>query len=1109
MATTDTALTELVVLSAENDEMLLDEARKVVAFLERVSDVSLADVAFTCAQMRGPARLAIVAASAAELRTRLASAVQRISGGAARIRDKSGTYYERERLLGPAGKGAKLAFIFPGVPSFYPDMLRDVAVEFPDCRKAFDELEEALLGEKDFIPSNFIFPPAAYYQHDADVLSSGAYAQALVSVYTSSAALTRLVKLLGIAPDGIVGCAGGDLAAVMASGMANVSSRSSRIKAIREIYNIVYKAVNHGGLPKTAMISVMMHNEGEADAVIASFPRNKAALSIEFSPRRKVYAIEPDFEEKALAAFAAAGIRTMRMALDRPFNTPRCESIVPAIRRFADEWMTREAAVELYSCGMQGPLSRRMRSARAETAERWARSIRFAGTVRRMYEDGYRVFLEVGPRGLMTDAVEDTLKGSEFAAIALNSVHRRGMLQLQHALARLAALGSDADLQPLYSSRRVRRINFSQAVSLEVRRDAEMRLSRAFPRMTLLGTDHVLTGAEYLSEPKGRIEKLAQRRAAMERSASRRAQFDKGAIQPLISDAEEIASVPGVSCEIAKVFTTANEPFLADFSIGSSQLSYSDPNLKGLLLLPVAVGVELMAEAAMRVMPSRTLIAVEDFSCRRRMAFRDGRLKLFIRAERIASGKAGTAALRVLIRDDSPNSEYTWAQMEGTVTLAAEPPGIVPGVAEPLTRPRSVHWSGREIYPGMLACGSRLRGISFVRAWGEGGLDYTVRAPLRLGAVAAASYPVWAVNPILLEVIASGFRLWRSQDRFPGSFSLPLRIRRLELLGPAPKELAELNCYLRLTGVTPESQLCDITVTDGDGNAVFSISGWEEQTNRVPKEYCQMLLQPANSFLSDSLSPEFVGSPSTDIAIAFTTDVPYPVFERNEALWLRIMGRLVLNDAERRRLDTMTGSVARRVEWLFGRLVAKEAVRRFLKNFYQARWSDADIQICPDPNGKPVAIGEWRRFLTTRLDIAIAHTAQFVIAIAAANARVGVDVESATRDLSEEFTRGVFTADELELAAGGTNSAQAFLRFWCAKEAVSKALGTGIRYSPRELVITGYQAETGLITARLEGGWVDAFKAFKGRDIQVTSRIMQGHALAFCYIPSSMFPEEN
>ena len=66
-----------------------------------------------------------------------------------------------------------------------------------------------------------------------------------------------------------------------------------------------------------------------------------------------------------------------------------------------------------------------------------------------------------------------------------------------------------------------------------------------------------------------------------------------------------------------------------------------------------------------------------------------------------------------------------------------------------------------------------------------------------------------------------------------------------------------------------------------------------------------------------------------------------------------------------------------------------------------------------------------------------------VVALAAANAKVGVDVESVARNLSEEFATGVFTPDELEIASKCAKAAQALIRFWCSKEAVSKALGTG------------------------------------------------------------------
>ena len=724
-----------------------------------------------------------------------------------------------------------------------------------------------------------------------------------------------------------------------------------------------------------------------------------------------------------------------------------------------------------------------------------------------MYEDGYRVFLEVGPRGLMTSAVSDTLRGEDHAALALNSIHRAGDLQMQHAVGQLIALGAAVDVSVSYSWRRARRLDFDAAISLEVRRDAEMRLSRAFPKLTLLAPGSVLAGASFLAEPKGRGAKAAARAAAVAQKARRQRQFDFGAMNPLVSDADMLESSPGVSLELTKEFRIADLPVLGDYALGTSQLSYADPNLKGLVLLPISVAAEIMGEAALMLVPNRTLVRVDDLVCRRGVSFAKGALRLFIRAERVSPTCPAESAVKVQIRDDSPNAAYTWPVMEATVILADALPSAKPVSAEPLSKPRSVHWSGREIYPSRLCAGRRLRSISFVEAWSESGIDYELVVPPLSGNVVFTRFPVWAVNPLLLKGVTDGFALWRSHERFAGAFAFPLRLRRLAFAGLKPEENATLKCYLRLTGVTPQSQICDIAVTDGNGNEIMSVSGWEELAERVPAEYPALVLQPAVTFLTEEVGPELLGRPLTDVASAFVTDVPYAVFERNEELWLKTLSHVVLDASERRDFDEMTGSVSRRTEWLFGRVAATEAVRRFLRDNYQARWSAADVRIWADGSGKPHALGAWNDLLAAKVDIAIAHTAQFVVAVAAANARVGVDVESVARDLSEEFASGVFTPEELELAAQAANATQAVVKFWCAKEAVSKALGTGIRYSPKEMVVTSFQADTGALTMRLEGAWVEAFKNFKGRDIAVTVRTVRDHALASCFIPATLFED--
>ena len=202
--------------------------------------MSLADVAFTCARDFATSRsasLAVIATSVAGLRARLVSAESRIAADAARVRDKSGTYYFRDRMIGEGAAG-RLAFVFPGAPSFYPGMVRDLSVRFHVCRRPFDELEAALkgAGAGKFVPSAFVFPPAPYYRHDADVFTAGGYAEAMVSTYSANAALYRILAALGIHPDGVTGFAGGDLSAFAASGMFGKFERKDRLAFLRDMY---------------------------------------------------------------------------------------------------------------------------------------------------------------------------------------------------------------------------------------------------------------------------------------------------------------------------------------------------------------------------------------------------------------------------------------------------------------------------------------------------------------------------------------------------------------------------------------------------------------------------------------------------------------------------------------------------------------------------------------------------------------------------------------------------------------------------------------------------------------------------------------------------------
>jgi len=1089
---------ELCLIGAPSDHALADEVKRVIQFLEHAADVSLEDVAFTCATTARhmPSVIAVVANSVVDLRDRLILAHKKLIENAGRIRDKSGTYFFRDRLC-PRGR---IAFLFPGAVSFYPDMLRDLCLVFEDCRDAFDELEEALqtAGETRFAPSDFIFPPAVCYRTDAEAFSAHAFSESLIAVHAANSALFRLFDHMGIHPDGLVGYSGGDFAALEVAGVFGNLSRSKRILFMREGYQMLKRLAERDDIPACIMLSVIDAPQEALDALLAKYP-GRIVLSFFHSTRQQSLALTPDILKAVTDLLHKSGAKTMVIPMDRPFNTPWCSKALPSIKQFLSHWVRHTPKIPVYSCATAERLSTQPRNILRLTADQWTSPIRFAATIQQMFADDFRIFIELGARGNMTNAIGEVLKNQPHQAVAVNRIHRSGLVQLHHALGMLAAQGVPLDLTLLHRHRRRNMLDFGRPLSVPAKADNQMRLSAQLPTIAAFApSDNFFSTAR-------NVQAQEQTKKALPMIVSDKRHLDFGADFPMLVSAEILDEQPGVLLEIAKVLTLDDYPFLRDYALGTTQISFANPQLRGLTILSLISGLEMMSEAARKLVPRRRVTQIDNLRAQRWVGFERGAVRVIIRAERIAWPDSQFAAVKVQLRDDSPNSAYTWPIIEATVLLSAAGTLHQPIKPPPLTNPRPVNWSGQEIYPERLFHGPSLRIVRHVDLWSEEGIDFEIEVPPRSEAVRYTRIPLFSIWPTLMDGIVSAFSLWRSHEKFAGAISIPFRARRIIFYASSFSEGSRLRGYLRLTSVTPRSHVVDIQVSDGNGNLLIHLKGWEELCERVPPEYHHFILRPSEKFLTQELPLTLLGSPSTPVAASVATDVPFRIFENNQEIWLKALAYVLLSPPEREEWIEMQGATSRRVEWLFGRAVAKESVRRYLQKYHQARWTAADISIWADDSGKPHPLGPWREHTNAHLDLSIAHTSKLIVAAVVSNARIGIDIEAVGRDLSEDFTRGVFTHEELNLAAETGDSPNSILRFWCAKEAISKALGTGIRYSPRDLQITDMDPVTGDIRIELLGQWLDAFKNMKGLKNVIRSSIYKDHAFASCILPNSLF----
>ncbi|GAG23509.1 unnamed protein product, partial [marine sediment metagenome] len=97
-------------------------------------------------------------------------------------------------------------------------------------------------------------------------------------------------------------------------------------------------------------------------------------------------------------------------------------------------------------------------------AEHLVRPVRFADEIEAMYAAGAHLFVEIGPRNVLTGLASQILGERPHVAIAVDLPRRSMSTQLQHALGQLAAHGVPVKLDRLFQGRAVRRLDFGRLV---------------------------------------------------------------------------------------------------------------------------------------------------------------------------------------------------------------------------------------------------------------------------------------------------------------------------------------------------------------------------------------------------------------------------------------------------------------------------------------------------------------------------------------------------------------------------------------------------------------------------------------------------------------------
>ncbi len=475
---------ELVVIEGSDRAALRSQVERIRIYVQSATGVPLRDIAFTLAESRSDLAhvLGIVAASTGDLVAKLTRAATLLADEkTTQIKDPKGIYYFGDS----SNKGGKLALLFPGEGAQYLNMLSDLCIHFPEVRTFFDSADRAVGGTGRYPLSADVFPAPLMSEEETKVAEERLWQieRATEAVLTADGAMYVLLQQLGVTPDMITGHSAGEWVAMAASGILDFDEFVASAPRLSAVYGGLS---GNRDIPRAAMLAVGTGRD-EVIKLVSQIERT-VHIANDNCPHQVVIVVEIADAEPVIKHLQARGIFVERLPYDRGYHTPVFTYICEPLHKYFSSLKISPPKSLLYSSTTAKPYPKKPKDILQLVSETFARPLLFRDTIEAMYDAGARIFLEVGPRGLLTGFVDDILRGRPHTSIAMNKQKKSGVYTLHNALAMLAALHVPMVLKPLFERRSPRTLQWDPKADRVADPDNEpgtMQIPLSYPQLTL------------------------------------------------------------------------------------------------------------------------------------------------------------------------------------------------------------------------------------------------------------------------------------------------------------------------------------------------------------------------------------------------------------------------------------------------------------------------------------------------------------------------------------------------------------------------------------------------------------------------------------------------
>jgi acyl transferase domain-containing protein len=364
----------LLALSAATPDALKHLRQAYRGFLEKNAGINLADACYTANSGRN--HFAHRQTFTAPGRDEMVEALSDAETSA------------KTPVNGPEALEAGIVFLFTGQGSQYPAMGRQLYETQPLFRKILDQCEQLFRAQTNRSLLAILFAQTA---DAAGSIHRTGYAQP--ALFALEYALQALWVSWGIRPAAVMGHSVGE---VVAACVAGVFSLEEGLKLISARARLMQE------LPPGGAMAAVMADEARVQAVLAQAAPQLSIAALN-GPQNTVISGPQANLTEALRALEGAGIRSVPLNVSHAFHSRLMEPMCAEFGRIIADIQYSPPHLPLVSNVSGGLLAPGDVPDSAYWVHHVRQPVRFHDSLQALHQQGYRIFLEIGPHPVLSE----------------------------------------------------------------------------------------------------------------------------------------------------------------------------------------------------------------------------------------------------------------------------------------------------------------------------------------------------------------------------------------------------------------------------------------------------------------------------------------------------------------------------------------------------------------------------------------------------------------------------------------------------------------------------------------------------------------------------------